>query len=92
MNSSVTSASIVLGKGIVLCKDTPNFIGNRVAFGTGAFGMDFILKNGYTVDEVDAVTGPLDRATQDGDIPIDGPGGDRCVGSCWTKSRAVDPA
>src|SRR5512143_2208680 len=48
-----------LGKGIVLCKDTPNFIGNRVAFGTGAFGLDFILKNGYTVDEVDAVTGPL---------------------------------
>ncbi|MBN2116210.1 MAG: enoyl-CoA hydratase/isomerase family protein [Anaerolineales bacterium] len=48
-----------LGKGIVLCKDTPNFIGNRVAFGTGAFGMDFILKNGYTVDEVDAITGPL---------------------------------
>jgi 3-hydroxyacyl-CoA dehydrogenase len=48
-----------LGKGIVLCKDTPNFIGNRVAFGTGAFGMDYILKNGYTVDEVDAITGPL---------------------------------
>jgi 3-hydroxyacyl-CoA dehydrogenase len=38
-----------LGKGIVLCKDTPNFIGNRVAFG----------KNSYTVDEVDALTGPL---------------------------------
>ena len=48
-----------LGKGIVLCKDTPNFIGNRVAFGTGAFAMDYILKNGYTVDEVDALTGPL---------------------------------
>ncbi len=48
-----------LGKGTVLCKDTPNFIGNRVAFGTGAFGMDFILKNDYTVDEVDALTGPL---------------------------------
>ncbi|MCC6300072.1 MAG: 3-hydroxyacyl-CoA dehydrogenase/enoyl-CoA hydratase family protein [Anaerolineales bacterium] len=48
-----------LGKGIVLCKDTPNFIGNRIAFGTGAFGMDFILKNDYTVDEVDAITGPL---------------------------------
>jgi 3-hydroxyacyl-CoA dehydrogenase len=48
-----------LGKGIVLCKDTPNFIGNRVAFGTGAFGLDYILKNGYTVDEVDAITGPL---------------------------------
>ena len=48
-----------LGKGIVLCKDTPNFIGNRIAFGTGAFGLDLILKNGYTVDEVDAITGPL---------------------------------
>ena len=50
---------IRLGKGVVLCKDTPNFIGNRVAFGTGAFAMDFILKNGYTVEEVDAVTGSL---------------------------------
>ncbi|MCQ3954827.1 MAG: 3-hydroxyacyl-CoA dehydrogenase/enoyl-CoA hydratase family protein [Chloroflexi bacterium] len=48
-----------LGKGVVLCKDTPNFVGNRVAFGTGAFAMDFILENGYTVDEVDALTGPL---------------------------------
>jgi 3-hydroxyacyl-CoA dehydrogenase len=48
-----------LGKGIVLCKDTPNFIGNRMAFGTGAFGLDFILNNDYTVDEVDALTGPL---------------------------------
>ena len=48
-----------LGKGIVLCKDTPNFIGNRLAFGTGAFGLDYIIRNGYTVDEVDAITGPL---------------------------------
>lgn len=48
-----------LGKGIVLCKDTPNFIGNRVAFGTGAFALDFILNNDYTVDEVDSLSGPL---------------------------------
>jgi len=48
-----------LGKGVVLCKDTPNFIGNRLAFGTGAFGMKYILENGYTVDEVDTITGPL---------------------------------
>jgi 3-hydroxyacyl-CoA dehydrogenase len=48
-----------LGKGIVLCKDTPNFIANRIAFGTGSFGLDFFMKNGYTVDEVDALTGPL---------------------------------
>jgi 3-hydroxyacyl-CoA dehydrogenase len=48
-----------LGKGIVLCKDTPNFIGNRVAFGTGAFALNYIIQNGYTVDEVDSLTGPL---------------------------------
>jgi len=47
-----------LGKGPVLAKDTPNFIGNRLAFGSGAFALDYILANNYTVDEVDAVTGP----------------------------------
>ena len=47
-----------LGKGIVPAKDTPNFIGNRLAFGSGAFALDYILENGYTVDEVDAITGP----------------------------------
>jgi 3-hydroxyacyl-CoA dehydrogenase len=47
-----------LGKGIVRAKDTPNFIGNRVAFGTGAFALDYILEHGYTVEEVDAITGP----------------------------------
>ncbi len=48
-----------LGKGVVLCRDTPNFIGNRLASVTGAFALDFILKNGYRVEEVDAATGPL---------------------------------
>ncbi len=48
-----------LGKGVVLAKDTPNFIANRLGFVGGAFALDFILKNGYTVEEVDAITGPV---------------------------------
>lgn len=49
----------VLGKGVVLAKDTPNFIANRI----GTYGLLISLqemeKNGYTVDEIDAVTGPV---------------------------------
>jgi len=47
-----------LGKGIVPAKDTPNFIGNRIFAGWISFQLDYILKNGYTVAEVDAITGP----------------------------------
>ncbi|HJS28811.1 MAG TPA: 3-hydroxyacyl-CoA dehydrogenase family protein, partial [Anaerolineales bacterium] len=52
-------ATARLGKGIVRCKDTPNFIANRLGSVAGAFALDFIMRNGYTVEEVDAVTGPL---------------------------------
>ena len=31
-----------LGKGIVPAKDTPNFIANRIAFGSAAFALDYI--------------------------------------------------
>ena len=48
-----------LGKGIVLCRDTPNFIANRI----GTFSLLNILRHmqalGLTVDEVDVLTGPL---------------------------------
>jgi 3-hydroxyacyl-CoA dehydrogenase len=47
-----------LGKGIVPCKDTPNFIGNRLAFGSAPYALDYILEHGYSVEEVDAITGP----------------------------------
>ncbi len=49
----------VLGKGIVICNDTPNFIGNRLAFISFAYVIEYALANGYTVAEVDYLTGPL---------------------------------
>lgn len=50
---------LYLGKTTVLCKDTPAFIANRI----GVFGImslfGLIDKLGLTIDEVDALTGPI---------------------------------
>ncbi|MEO2073845.1 MAG: 3-hydroxyacyl-CoA dehydrogenase/enoyl-CoA hydratase family protein [Bacillus sp. (in: firmicutes)] len=49
----------VLGKGVVVAKDTPNFIANRI----GTYGLlvtvQEMLKGGLSVGEVDSITGPL---------------------------------
>lgn len=48
-----------LGKGVVEAKDTPNFIANRI----GTYGLLVtvreMVKGGYSVGEVDSVTGPM---------------------------------
>jgi 3-hydroxyacyl-CoA dehydrogenase len=47
-----------LGKGVVVAKDSPNFIGNHIAL----FGLMKVLPKvaagEYTIEEVDAITGP----------------------------------
>ncbi len=48
-----------LGKGVVICKDTPNFIANRMLSISGAYELGYAIRNGYTVEEVDALLGPL---------------------------------
>ena len=52
-------AEDTLGKGVVLCKDTPNFIANRMISFIQSDLMEFAIENGYTVEGVDALTGPL---------------------------------
>ncbi len=49
----------VLGKTVVICKDTPNFIANRLGVFIGNYRLAYTLENGYTVEEVDYLTGPL---------------------------------
>ncbi|MDX2163329.1 MAG: 3-hydroxyacyl-CoA dehydrogenase/enoyl-CoA hydratase family protein [bacterium] len=49
----------VLGKGVVLCKDEPNFIGNRFMTMSGMQMVNYTLDHGFTVEEVDTITGPL---------------------------------
>src|SRR5690606_20372378 len=48
-----------LGKVVVIAKDTPNFIANRI----GTYGLLVTLREmqsrGYSIGEVDSVTGPL---------------------------------
>jgi 3-hydroxyacyl-CoA dehydrogenase len=48
-----------LGKGVVRCKDTPNFIANRIGCFFGAKIHQLTQQLDLTVEEVDALTGPL---------------------------------
>jgi 3-hydroxyacyl-CoA dehydrogenase len=47
-----------LGKGVVIAKDTPNFIANHI----GLYGVAQVLRvlqsGQYTIEEIDAITGP----------------------------------
>lgn len=48
-----------LGKGVVICKDTPNFVANRMISFIQSDLFEYVLENDYTVEEVDVLTGPL---------------------------------
>ncbi len=49
----------VLGKGVVVCRDTPNFIGNRIGIAEMVLTNAAAFGGGYTVEEVDFLNGPL---------------------------------
>jgi len=50
---------LYLGKTTVLCKDTPAFIANRVGVFSIMFLFGLVDKLGLSIDEVDALTGPV---------------------------------
>jgi len=52
-------ATRVLGKGVVFCKDTPNFIANRIATFGFLHTVRVMLEEDLTIEEVDELTGPF---------------------------------
>ena len=52
-------SEIVLGKGIVLAKDVPGFVANRLGVYGMVAAMKGLMESDLTIDEVDALTGPL---------------------------------
>src|SRR5437868_1701800 len=49
----------VLGKGIVLAKDVPGFVANRLGVYGMVLALDMMQGYGFTIDEVDVLTGPI---------------------------------
>lgn len=48
-----------LGKGVVIAKDTPNFIGNRIGVFVSMLGLRALTEQGYSIEEIDTLTGTL---------------------------------
>jgi 3-hydroxyacyl-CoA dehydrogenase len=49
---------MVLGKGIVYGKDTPNFVANRIGIHAVMSGLSVMQEMGLTVEAIDAIAGP----------------------------------
>ena len=52
-------ADVILGKGVVRAKDTPNFIANRIGLFAAFKAIQLMRDHGLTIEEVDWLTGPL---------------------------------
>src|SRR5215207_11104483 len=50
-------ADVHLGKGVVVAKDSPNFIGNHIALYGVTRILEKVASGEYTIEEVDAITG-----------------------------------
>lgn len=50
---------LILGKGIVVARDTPNFIANRIGVFASFLAMHNWVNGDYTIEEIDTLTGTL---------------------------------
>jgi 3-hydroxyacyl-CoA dehydrogenase len=48
-----------LGKGVVVAKDTPGFIANRLGIFGALRSIELVASGDFTIEEVDAMTGPI---------------------------------
>lgn len=48
-----------LGKGVIVAKDTPNFIANRIGMFVILQGIQLLAEGTYSITEIDTMTGPL---------------------------------
>ena len=58
VNTVADFADHRLGKGVVIAKDSPNFIGNHIGLYAFMRTLARVAAGEYTIEEVDAITGP----------------------------------
>jgi 3-hydroxyacyl-CoA dehydrogenase len=51
-------AELHLGKGVVIAKDSPNFIGNHLALYDVVQALALVAAGTFSIEEIDAITGP----------------------------------
>lgn len=59
LSSIVDFAERYLGKGVVIAKDTPNFIANRIGIFSFMLTVKLMIEEGFSIEEVDLLTGDI---------------------------------
>jgi 3-hydroxyacyl-CoA dehydrogenase len=59
VETMVSVGDRLLGKGIVIAKDRPNFVANRIGSFVAVRALELMQELGLTIEEVDTLTGPV---------------------------------
>ena len=78
-------AENVLGKGVVVCKDTPNFIANRMISFIQSDLMEYAIENGYTRGSGGYAHRPAAGPPQDRHLPPQRHRRHRRDGAWWAR-------